>query len=417
MPTFKYSAKNAEGKTVSGTLTAESAGQVVGELRRKNLVILDVKEAKRGVRGGGGKGKGKGLSFPKPGAKPGKARKDELVVFTRQLSTMISSGITLLDSLEILAEQIQNPGFQKTVKVVSEDVRGGSDFSQALSKQHRVFKPIYVSMVKAGEVSGQLDEILVRLAEYLESSARLKREIKSAMTYPVVSLCMVIGITMFLMIGIVPQFKPIFESLEIKIPALTHHVMTTSEWLGANWLLSIGIAVGAIIGLGFLRRTKTGGRMVDFMILKMPIFGTLFQKVALSRFSQTFATLLKSGVPILGALEIVAETAGNKIIEEAVLNARESVRNGNSLSEPLENSPVFPPMVTRMIAIGEKSGSLEQLLEKISVFYDEQVSAMVKSLTSMIEPLLIGVMGFLVGGIVLAVFLPIFEIQKKLSGG
>jgi type IV pilus assembly protein PilC len=412
MPTFKYSAKTAEGRTVNGTLTADSAGEVVGELRRKNLVILDVKATAK--RGGA---KGNRSNSMRARAKPGKPRKDELVVFTRQLATMISSGITLLDSLEILAEQIQSPGFHKTIKTVSDDVRGGKDFSQSLARHSKVFKPIYVSMVRAGEVSGQLDEILVRLAEYLEASARLKREITSAMTYPVVSLFMVIGITMFLMIGIVPQFKPIFESLEINIPPLTANVMMVSDWLGENWLIAIAATIAGGFGVTMLRRTKAGGRIVDWLVLKMPVFGPLFQKVALSRFSQTFATLLKSGVPILSSLEIVAETAGNKVIEEAVLNARESVRNGNSLSEPLDKSPVFPPMVTRMIAIGEKSGSLEQLLEKISAFYDEQVSATVKSLTSMIEPLLIGIMGFLVGGIVLAVFLPIFEIQKKLAGG
>jgi len=193
--------------------------------------------------------------------------------------------------------------------------------------------------------------------------------------------------------------------------------MGCSQWLVRNWLIAIGVAVAGFIGLGFFRRSEGGGLAIDWFFLKMPVFGSLFQKVALSRFSRTFSTLLRSGVPILGSLEIVAETAGNRIISRAVMQARDSVKNGNSLSEPLERSPVFPPMVTRMIAIGEKSGSLEQLLEKISTFYDEQVSAAVKSLTAMIEPLLIGLMGGLVGTIVFAVFLPIFEIQKKLSQG
>jgi type IV pilus assembly protein PilC len=228
---------------------------------------------------------------------------------------------------------------------------------------------------------------------------------------------MVIGISLFLMIGIVPQFRPIFDSLGIKLPALTAAVMNTSSWLVKNYVIGAGIFVGLVIALVALKRSEAGGRAIDWMTLKFPVFGTLFQKVALSRFSRTFSTLLRSGVPILGALEIVAETSGNRVIARAVLHARDSVKNGNSLSEPLEQSPVFPPMVTRMISIGEKSGSLEQLLEKISTFYDEQVSAAVKSLTSMIEPLLIGLMGGLVGTIVFAVFLPIFEIQKKLSGG
>ncbi len=414
MPTFKYAAKTAEGKSVNGTVVAESASEAVGELRRKNLVIMDVKEAAKGS--GGQKSIGQLLNN-KEAAKPGKAKKDELVVFTRQLSTMISAGITLLDSLEILADQIQNPKFRKTVKVVAQDVRGGSDFSAALARHPKCFKAIYVSMVKAGEVSGQLDEILIRLADYQESSAKLRREIKSAMTYPVVSLVMVFGITIFLMIGIVPQFKPIFEQLDVELPGLTLMVLNSSDWMVANWFICAGILTAAIVGMVLFKKTPTGETVLDWIALKIPIFGALAQKVALSRFSKTFATLLKSGVPILGSLDIVAETCGNKIISSAVLNARESVRNGNSLAEPLDQSPVFPPMVTRMISIGEKSGSLEQLLEKIAAFYDEQVAATVKGLTSMIEPLLIGLMGFLVGGIVLAVFLPIFKLQSALSGG
>jgi type IV pilus assembly protein PilC len=414
MPTFKYSAKTSDGKTVRGTLVANAPAEVVTELRRKNLVILDVAEASKRAAAAAGTVTSGGN---KVAARPGRAKKDELVIFTRQLSTMISAGIPLLESLEVLAGQIDNPGFAKTMRMVAEDVRGGADFSTALGRQPKVFIPIYVSMVKAGEVSGQLDEILVRLAEYQEASAKLKREIKAAMTYPCVSLVMVLGITMFLMIGIVPQFRPIFESLGITLPALTAVVMNSSQWLVRNWLIALGVMVAGFIGLGIFKRSEPGAFAIDWFFLKMPVFGPLFQKVALSRFSRTFSTLLRSGVPILGSLEIVAETSGNRIISRAVLQARDSVKNGNSLSEPLENTPIFPPMVTRMIAIGEKSGSLEQLLEKISTFYDEQVSAAVKSLTAMIEPLLIGLMGGLVGTIVFAVFLPIFEIQKKLAGG
>ncbi|MSR45950.1 MAG: type II secretion system F family protein [Planctomycetes bacterium] len=411
MPTYKYAAKTNDGKTIRGTLVAAAPSEVVGELRRKSLVVLDVKETSRAASAAAAVGGGRFA------AKPGKARKDELVIFTRQLSTMISAGIPLLESLDVLAGQVDNPRFAKTLKMVADDVRGGSDFSTALTRYPKAFVPIYCSMVRAGEVSGQLDEILVRLAEYQESSARLKREIKAAMTYPVISLCMVLGITMFLLIGIVPQFKPIFVSLQIDLPALTATVLGCSEWLVANWMVAIGIGAAACFGIALFKRTEAGGCTVDWCVLKMPVFGPLFRKVALSRFARTFSTLLRSGVPILGALEIVADTAGNRVVSRAVLNARDSVRNGNSLSEPLDKSPVFPAMVTRMIAIGEKSGSLEQLLEKISVFYDEQVSAAVKSLTSMIEPLLIGLMGGLVGTIVFAVFLPIFEIQKKLAGG
>ena len=286
-----------------------------------------------------------------------------------------------------------------------------------MEKFPKVFTNIFVSMVKAGEVSGQLDEILIRLAEYLESSAKLKREIRAAMTYPVVSLTLVIGITSFLMIGIVPKFKDVFDALDVELPALTSFVLNLSLVIRTNVTMLLGGTIGAIVLFSAWKKTSRGRKQWDWVILRAPIFGSLFRKVALSRFSRTFSTLIKSGVPILGALEIVSKTAGNKVIQEAIDNARESVRQGDTLSEPLSQSPVFPPMVTKMIGIGEKSGSLEILLEKIATFYDDQVSAAVKSLTSMIEPLMIGAMGLLVGGIVLAVFLPIFELQKVLAKG
>ncbi|MHC4941696.1 MAG: type II secretion system F family protein [Planctomycetota bacterium] len=409
MTSYKYTAKNMEGVTIKGSIDAANENEVVGELRKKNLIIMGISEDGAKKKKGGG---GIGL---KSTAKPGRPRKDEIVIFTRQLATMISAGITLLDALEILVAQSEKPGFKKTLSNVAEDIRTGNDLSKALGKYPKCFSDIYVNMIRAGEVSGQLDEILVRLAEYLEDAAKLKREIKSAMTYPVVSLVLILGITMFLMVGVVPSFRPVFDSLELELPAITKGVLATSEAITANFLVSIGVIVALVIAFIAFKRSRKGSRLMDWFVLKLPVFGPLFRKVALSRFSRTFSTLIKSGVPILGSLEIVAATSGNSIISDAVLEAKESVKNGNTLSDPLARSWVFPPMVTRMISIGEKSGALEGLLEKISTFYDEQVSAQVKSLTSLIEPLMIAVMGVLVGGIVLAVFLPIFEIQKKLT--
>ena len=407
MKNYRYSAKKHDGKTVSGSLAAAGRDEVVGELKRRNLTILEIKEVNSPFK-----------KMTKRVARPGRPRKqDELVVFTRQLATMITSGITLLEAMEILVEQAETPAFAATLQSVTSEVRTGSDLSRALTRHPRVFTELYVNMVKAGEVSGQIDEILVRLADYQEANAKLKREIKSAMTYPVVSLVLVVSITAFLMVGIVPQFRPIFESLEIELPGLTTFVLTASDVIRANGLLCMGAVAGLITLVIMLKRSERGGYGWDYLLLKAPIFGTLFRKVALARFSRTFSTLIKSGVPILGCLEIVAETSGNKVVSRAVHAAKHQVREGRSLSEPLAASPVFPPMVTRMIAIGEKSGALEHLLEKIAVFYDEQVSAQVKSLTSLIEPLLISVMGFFVGTIVLAVFLPIFKIQEKLTHG
>lgn len=337
-----------------------------------------------------------------------------LAIFTRQFSTMIGAGIPVLECLDILEEQAEDPGFKTVCQKIIEDVRGGSDLSQALGKHTVVFDRIYVNMIKAGEASGQLDTILKRLAEYMEATEQLKREIKGAMTYPVVSLVMILGITIFLLVFIIPKFESIFDALNVDLPLPTVIVLGLSKVV-TSYLLQVSMMMAGIVCIiKWWKATDSGGYTWDRLMLKMPVFGELMQKIALSRFSKTFATLLRSGVPILGALEIVSATAGNRVVEEAVSNARESIRQGENLAKPLADSPVFPPMVVRMIAIGEKSGALEQLLEKISEFYDQQVEAMVESLTSLIEPLMIGVMGMIVGGIVLSVFLPIFKIQEAL---
>ncbi|HET6202094.1 MAG TPA: type II secretion system F family protein [Planctomycetota bacterium] len=405
MSHFRYAAKDEQGKTVSGTIAARDRGEVVAELRRRRLTILDVQAVA---------GAGRPAGAPRRARRPG-GKAQEVVLFTRQLATMISAGIPLLEALEILESQAETPAFRATTARLVEEVRTGKDFSKALEACPRAFPNLYMSMVRAGEISGQLDVILVRLAEYLEATAALKREIRAAMTYPAISMVLVVGIASFLMIGIVPQFKPVFDALEVKLPGLTTFVMDTAFWFKRNAILVFGGLGAAICGLVAFRRTETGQELTDRVVLRLPVFGPLFQKVALSRFSRTFSTLVRSGVPILAAMEIVAETSGNRVVAAAVLRARESVRGGDTLSAPLADAAVFPPMVTKMIGIGERSGALETLLEKVAVFYDQQVAAEVKSLTSMLEPLLIGVMGFLVGTIVLAVFLPIFKLQESLA--
>jgi len=331
---------------------------------------------------------------------------------------MISAGIPLLESLEILCEQASDPGFRRVMDRVIERVRSGTDFSTALGEHPRIFSHIFVNMIKAGEVSGNLDVILTRLAEYLEAIEEIKREVKSAMVYPTVSLVMILSITTGLVVGIVPKFKVIFDQLGMtELPWVTQFLLDISWFLQARWFLAILLIGGAITGFIMFKRTKRGLKLWHRFLLNMPVFGQLVRKVAISRFSRTFSTLIQSGVPILGALDIVAGTAGNVIIEEAVLKAKDAVSRGETLGEPLAATKVFPPMVTRMIAIGEKTGALEKLLAKISEFYDAEVKAAVKALTSLIEPLMIGVMGLLVGGIVLAIFMPIIELQKKLGGG
>ncbi|MCX7805731.1 MAG: type II secretion system F family protein [Planctomycetota bacterium] len=408
MPKFKFVARDAGGKRVEQTVEAASREEVMSNLRRDNLTVLSITEA-----GGGGAAAiltpGKGKRLPTPHVKA-----EDLVVFTRQFATMISAGIAVLECLDILMEQAEDPGFKAALHQVIEDVRGGADLSAALGKHPRIWERIYVNMIRAGEASGQLDVILVRLAEYMEATEKLKREIKGAMTYPVISLTMIFGITIFLLVFIIPKFQEIFKALKVDLPLPTVMVLGLSRIMSTYWLQGILILVAAIILIRWWKKTESGGYMWDKLMLKLPIFGQLFQKVALSRFARTFSTLLKSGVAILGALEIVASTAGNRVLEEAINKARDSIRQGEPLAKPLAEYPVFPPMVVRMIAIGERSGALEQLLEKISQFYDEQVSATVEALTSLIEPLMIGIMGLVVGGIVLSVFLPIFKIQEAL---
>lgn len=413
MADFQYAAKDPAGATVQGTISAESKADAVAELRRQNLVVLRLDE-------GAAKSKRRGASGGQaPTGKKSriKAKRREVVIFTRQLATMVGAGLSLLESLDVLTHQADKKGMKAALATLVESVRGGSDLSAAMEQCPKVFNHLYVSMVKAGEISGQMDIILNRLADYMEASEELSREIKGAMTYPVISMVLVLGITAFLMIGVVPTFENVFASLDAELPAITQAVLDLSNFLRTN---IVGVVVGgmaATFALLAFKKTEPGKLFFDRVVLKLPVFGSLFQKVCLARFSRTFATLIRSGVPIMSTLDIVANTAGNQVVTNAVLGSRDAVRNGNLLSEPLSEATVFPPMVVRMIAIGEKTGALETLLEKIAEFYDSQVRAQVKALTSLIEPLLITFMGVIVGGVVLAIFAPILDMVGKLSSG
>ncbi len=413
MAEFQYAAKDPAGATVQGTISAETKADAVAELRRQNLVVLKLDEA-------GAKGKKKGATqavATTTGKVKLKAKRREVVIFTRQLATMVGAGLSLLESLDVLTHQADSKGMKAALAKLVESVRGGSDLSAAMEQCPKVFNHLYVSMVKAGEISGQMDIILNRLADYMEASEELSREIKGAMTYPIISMVLVIGITAFLMIGVVPTFENVFSQLEAELPAITQFVLDISNFMRANIIALVAGGIVGAFGLISFKKTEPGKLLFDRLFLKLPVFGSLFQKVCLARFSRTFATLIRSGVPIMSTLDIVANTAGNQVVSNAVLGSRDAVRNGNLLSEPLADAPVFPPMVVRMIAIGERTGALETLLEKIAEFYDGQVKAQVKALTSLIEPLLITFMGVIVGGVVLAIFAPILDMVGKLSGG
>jgi len=337
-------------------------------------------------------------------------------MFTRQLSTMLASGLALMEALEVLAEQSESASMRSVCEGVAAEVRSGADLSAALESYGKVFDPLYVSMVRAGEASGQMDQILERLADHLEEAGKLRAELRSAMTYPVISLVLVISITAFLLIGVVPGFRDVFASLDAELPAITTAVLGLSDTLRQQWLMSAGLVLLPVALFWGMRRTERGAELIDRLSLRIPVFGEILRQAALARFSQTFATLVRAGVPILATLEIVADTAGNRTIARSVRACSESVQAGRPLSEPLSESPVFPPMVVRMIGIGERTGALESLLEKIGEFYEGRVRATVGALTSLIEPILIAVMGVLVGGVVLAVFLPILDIVGQLDG-
>ena len=411
MTTYKYAAKGPGGKTVEGTINASDRNEVAAELRKQNLVAVKIEET------GGGRKKASATApkgFLASLRKPSASRTD-LVMFTRQLATMVGSGLALLEALEVLGDQAESAGMKMTCQRLVAEVRAGVDLSTAMESCPKAFDQLYVSMVRAGEVSGQMDTILVRLAEYLESSDALRRDIKSAMMYPCISMCLVLGITTFLMLGVVPGFRTVFESLDAELPGITKTVLNTADFLKAHWMIVFGGAFLSAVGLFLFKKSEKGAEIFDHLSLRVPVIGPLVRKVALARFSRTFATLIRSGVPIMATLDIVADTSGNRVVSKTVLDSRESVRSGNLLSEPLSRGKVFPPMVVRMIAIGERTGSLETLLEKIAEFYDQQVKAAVKSLTSLIEPILISAMGVIVGTVVLSVFLPILEVVGKLG--
>lgn len=399
MNTYRYSAKDNSGRMAIGVLEAVSEVEVAEVLHQKDLVVISIEQVKKKAS------KTRNVSV----------RLDDLVIFSRQLATMIDAGIPLVQSLSILGEQIENEGLKIVVKAVRQDIESGVSFCDALAKHPSVFSELFINMARAGETSGMLDEVLDRLATYLEKSAALGRKIKSSLIYPAVVVSMAIIITGVLLIKVVPTFKGIFDMLGSKLPIPTLILITVSNILRRYFLYLI---IGLIVS-GFLLRkyiqTEKGRYNFDTLLLKAPILGPLFRKVAVAKFSRTFSTLVKSGVPVLNALEIVAKTSGNKVIEEAITNCRTAVREGEQISKPLTKSGVFPPMVCRMINVGEQTGQLEKMLSKIADFYDEQVDAAVSGLTSMIEPLVIAFLGIVVGGIVIALFLPIFKITELIA--
>lgn len=399
MPSFKYLTKDKDGKSVSGSLEAADMKVLIENLRKRELTIVHIEEEKE---------KGKKAS----GAGGGRERikLDDLVIFSRQLATMVDAGIPLVGALDALQDQMENKGFKNVIKRVRDNVEGGSSLSESLSKQPNIFSPFFINMVKAGESSGNLDEILDRVAVYMEKTIALIRKVKSSLVYPAVVVFMAVAITTFLIVKVVPTFESIFSTINVELPLPTLILINFSK-LVRNWLpLLVIISVVFIIVMARIIRTDKGRLVFDTIILKLPVLGPLLKKVAIARFARTLSTLQKSGVSILTALEIVGKTSGNKVIEAAVVQTKSSIKEGESISQPLTASKVFPPMVTRMISVGEQTGKLEEMLGKVADFYESEVDAAVSGLTSLIEPLIIAFLGIVVGGIVVSMFLPIVKL-------
>jgi type IV pilus assembly protein PilC len=346
----------------------------------------------------------------------GKVGVKDLGVFTRQFSTMINAGLPMVQCLDILSSQLDKEQFKKTVSTVMQDVEGGSTLAEALGK-HKIFSRLYVNMVEAGEAGGILDKILDRLAVYLEKAEALARKVKSAMMYPAVVFIVAIGATVFMLLFIIPTFAKMFTDFGGDLPLPTKIVLGVSDFLRSKWWLLAGIIVAAIIAFKRFYATEFGKFRVDAFMLRIPVLGQVIRKAAIARFTRTLGTLISSGVPILNGLDITARTAGNKVVERAVFATRESISQGNTIAEPLRAAGVFPPMVTQMIGVGEQTGALDEMLEKIANFYDDEVDTAVETLTSVIEPVMIVVMGVLVGGMLIAMYLPMFKLINVISGG
>jgi type IV pilus assembly protein PilC len=401
MATFKYVAKDAGSRNVTGKIVADNQQAVIEELRKRNLTIISVTAVKEG-----------GLTKISFVSK--KVSSDDLVIFTRQLATMIDAGIPILQCLEALQEQMTQPSFKAVISSIRDDIQVGSSLSAGFAKHPNVFDTLYINMVKVGETGGVLSQILDRISGYLEKSLKLQRKVKSAMVYPAVVVTMAIIITTILLVKVVPTFSEIYSSFDQKLPAMTQMLIDISNFLKTYIIFIVAGLVLLSFLMGRYYKTDQGRLMIDRAILKLPIFGDLIRKVAISRFSRTMATLMQTGVPILESLDIVGKASGNKVIEIVVNNVKNSVREGESIATPLTKSGVFPPMVTRMISVGEKSGKLEQMLGKVAEFYDDQVDAIVSGLTSIIEPVIIGFLGIVVGFIVISLFLPIINITRIL---
>ncbi len=399
--TYMWKGKTAKGEVITGELKADSRREVGDYLRKRRIIIQSVRKKPKDIK----------LGSRKKGVKV-----KDLCVFTRQFATMVNAGLPLVQCLDVLARQQPKPHFKQTIQQVMLEVEGGATLSEAMGKHRHIFGDLYVNMIAAGETGGIIDVILQRLAVFLEKNDALQRKVKGALTYPAIVLFVATGACIFMLLGVIPVFAKMFADFGGELPAPTRIVMGMSDFLRTNWYLLGAAIVALVFAFKRFRATERGELITDRLFLRTPIIGNVLRKGAVSRFTRTLGTLIGSGVPILQGLEITARTAGNKVLELAIDRTARSISQGDTIAEPLKDSGVFPPMVVQMIGIGEQTGALDEMLSKVADFYDDEVDAAVEALTAAIEPLMIVVMGTMVGGMLVAMYLPMFKMANVVGG-
>jgi type IV pilus assembly protein PilC len=400
MPNYAWKGRNRSGLIKEGVLAADSKEIALASLRRQNIVVTGIRE------------RGKEISLTKVGRKvPPKT----LAVFTRQFSVMIDAGLPLVQCIEILANQQEHKNFQKILLQVRQDVEAGSTLADAMRRHPKAFDSLYVNMVAAGEAGGILDTILQRLSIYIEKAVKLRSQVRSAMIYPIAVIVIAAIVVAVILLKVIPTFAALFMSLGAELPLPTRIVIASSNFLARYWWAFAAVIVGLTYAIRRYYATHTGRRVIDGLLLKTPILGPILRKVAVARFCRTLATLTSSGVPILESLDITARTAGNAIVEDAIYETRRSVEGGKTIVEPLRATNVFPNMVTQMIGVGEQTGALDAMLNKIADFYEDEVDAAVSGLVKLLEPLMIFILGIVIGGIVIAMYLPMFTLINKIG--
>ena len=401
MPVFVWEGNTAQGKIRKGEMEAASQDAVFARLRSQRIQPIPARVREKG------KGLEKEFTIPGFGAK---VSAHDVMLFTRQFATMIDAGLPIVQGLDILSQQSENKAFRITVRTIKQDVESGFTLADALKKHPKIFDDLYVNMVAAGEVGGVLNTILNRIAMFIEKSARLKSKVKGAMIYPATIVVVAVAVVSVLLLFVIPVFAELYGGMGKALPAPTQITINISNFFRAYFMYLAGAIVGIVVALKMYYKTAQGRFTIDGLLLKLPIMGDLIRKVAVARFSQNMSILLSSGVPILDGLAITAKTAGNKVVEKAIMNARVSISQGKTVAEPLTESKIFPPMVCQMVAIGENTGALDAMLKKVADFYEEEVDNAVANLTSLMEPLIMVVLGVILGGLVISMYLPIFQL-------